>query len=484
MGYLLVNTLLCVTNVTMAKLSNPAARFGWMAAANIALAVFLGIRNTPLASLTKHTYNDLNVLHRVIGYTVIAQVILHTIFYIMRFGAKNRWDIFINRPNLEGIFSGVGTLILLSGLLRHRGYETFLISHILGAVATILFAGLHRPAWRQKIPIIMIAAAIMWLLDRLIRVGSLLRNLHESKATLYSLPNGGIRLVLNGKHAKGTVPGTYVFVWIPSIGLTQTHPFTVVGNTKLGLEMVIKAHRGFTQDIYKYAVSNPGSAVKASFEGPYGSLPSLEHYDRIIFIAGGSGAAFTFGLVNTLLETSGPGSSQLVTFLWSVRNKENLTWFSRHLDNLSSHLSTRVSMTLYVTEEFNFPPYQDFPGNTTPDLGATEASFSQIPQGAAVESLRLAPTASRLTQHTLCSRLPWDDASNVAELDIKYGINYERLRVREAILGAIQHMGTNQRVLVAACGPESMMQDVRAATGDCIRSNGPSVDVHCENFNW
>ncbi|KAH6889671.1 hypothetical protein B0T10DRAFT_606198 [Thelonectria olida] len=481
-AYLMLNIALCVTNVTMAKMSNPAARFGWMTAANITLAVFLGLRNSPLGILTSHTYNRLNVLHRVVGYTAIAQMILHAIFYMMRFGSKHRWDVFLNRPNLEGSISGVGMLVLLFGLLRHRGYEAFVISHIMGSFITILFAGLHRPVWRHKIPIIMMVAAGLWIFDRLVRAVTLFSNLYKTKAALYPLPKGGIRLVVRAQ-LKKFKPGTHASVWIPGIRAMQTHPFTVVSSTASGLEMVIKSHRGFTKDIYNYATLSPGSPISASVEGPYGSLPNLEHFDRIVLIAGGSGGAFTFGLANTLLSNLEPGSPRLVDFFWSVRSKENLTWFARSLDDLSSYPSN-IRVALHVTELPNITtPYRDYsPGSSTPALIAAGDFLPQIGQGGTVESLhRLVLDSSLAWQRNTPLRSEEFDSIH---LDAKFNIKYERLRVREAVYDVVQSMGINQRVLIAACGPQSMMNDVMAAAGKCISSDGPSVEVHCENFEW
>lgn len=41
------------------------------------LAIFLGLKHTPLSALAGKTYRDLNYLHRSCGYTTVAEVILH-----------------------------------------------------------------------------------------------------------------------------------------------------------------------------------------------------------------------------------------------------------------------------------------------------------------------------------------------------------------------------------------------------------------------
>ena len=44
---------------------------------NLALVVFLGLKNTPLSPLAGKSYDSINVLHRVCGYTTILYMVLH-----------------------------------------------------------------------------------------------------------------------------------------------------------------------------------------------------------------------------------------------------------------------------------------------------------------------------------------------------------------------------------------------------------------------
>ncbi|KAK7432090.1 hypothetical protein QQZ08_001380 [Neonectria magnoliae] len=170
--YLVMNVALSFVYVDLSKLSNLASRLGWVAAANITLSVFFGLRNTPLALFSTYSYNRLNVLHRAVGYTAIGLTALHAVIYMVHFNSRHRWNIFIERPNLEGSIAGVGMLILLLGTLRQFGYEIFYLTHIVGCIVTILFTALHRPFWIETIPIIMVVAAALWGLDRLIRANT------------------------------------------------------------------------------------------------------------------------------------------------------------------------------------------------------------------------------------------------------------------------------------------------------------------------
>lgn len=50
--------------------------------ANLALVIFLSLKNTPLGFLTSYSYERLQPLHQVAGYTTIACWFMHTVVYL------------------------------------------------------------------------------------------------------------------------------------------------------------------------------------------------------------------------------------------------------------------------------------------------------------------------------------------------------------------------------------------------------------------
>lgn len=49
---------------------------------------------------------------------------------------------------------------------------------------------------------------------------------------------------------------------------------------------------------------------------------------------------------------------------------------------------------------------------------------------------------------------------------------------------AVNTTPPNQRVLVAGCGPDTLMRVIRDTTAKLIRTDGPAVELHCEQFGW
>jgi NAD(P)H-flavin reductase len=159
----------------------------------------------------------------------------------------------------------------------------------------------------------------MWTLDRLVRLGRLLYNLVNNSVTFYPLPYRGTRLVLKKPGMAAALPGSHCFLWIPRLRLYENHPFTIVSNDSSGLELVMKSHEGFTKTVGGFASRNPRASLWASIDGPYGSLPDVSNYDKLILIAGGSGAAFAFGVMNRIMMQREKLAIQSIEFVWAVR---------------------------------------------------------------------------------------------------------------------------------------------------------------------
>lgn len=286
----------------------------------MAVCTALGLKNTPLVSLASISPAQLNTLHRIVGYAAALLAVLHATLYTMHFYREGKLGKLLETENLEGIGAGLGMVVLFLAIYRHRGYETFLASHMIGFVAVVILTALHRPAWSKKMPYAMMFIGGLWLSDRIVRALRLTLNLINNSVTLTPLPEGGTRMVLK-KPRSGRVnsPGLYYYVWIPAVSLLQTHPFTVIAPNQDGLELVTKARGGFTSVAYEMAVKHPGKAFWASVDGPYGLLPEVKLYDKIILIAGGSGAAFTFGLMNRMREELEDTQKTPIEFMWTIQ---------------------------------------------------------------------------------------------------------------------------------------------------------------------
>ncbi|KAK1625522.1 ferric reductase NAD binding domain-containing protein [Colletotrichum phormii] len=449
-----VNIVMSFHHVDKEKMSNFAARFGWMSTANMALCVFFGLKNTLLGVLTGHSYERLNFFHR----------------------RQNRWSTLLEVQNWEGIGAGLAMLLLLMGLARNFGYEWFYVSHMVGFLLAIIFTGLHRPYWIWKIPVAMVFIAAIWGLDRLIRGSRMLYNLVNNSATIYRLPDNGVRLVIK-KPLSGATPGSHCFVWIPGVRPFQTHPFTIVSNTPHGgLELVLSSYDGFTKALHDRANTEAGTTVWASVDGPYGAFSNPKKHDKVVLIAGGSGATFTFGLATNLLQHLESESHKRVDFIWAVRKRENLEWFTDHLQSLSQH-GAGVNVLFHITREGSVASLSELS-----ELNVSSPTSLKSPKEK-VEALLPEPGTEQ-SKETLPSTVAVPQGDRSLGLEGLCDIKFDKLRAGEAITQTLQSAAPGQRVLIAACGPQSLTEIVQNAAAHCIASGEISIEVHCENFGW
>jgi predicted ferric reductase len=285
----------------------------------MALIVFLALKNTPLAFLTAYSYERLNILHQAAGYCTVFSGLLHAVVSLATLSQANALKIMLLRPQVMGIVAGFTLLIILTTALtlRKRYYEVFYGVHVIMFMLIMISLGLHRPYLGLKAVYVFIFTACIWALDRLYRIVKISSLALGNTATINPLPHGGVRVVVRRTPWRA-VSGSHVFLWVPKIRAVETHPFTIVSTNPL--ELVISAHDGFTKDLLSFASENPGAVLRASCDGPYGTLPNFSKFDHVVLVAGGSGASFTFGTALSLIRKMDKLTKKpVIHFIWIIR---------------------------------------------------------------------------------------------------------------------------------------------------------------------
>ncbi|KAI2624866.1 ferric reductase NAD binding domain-containing protein [Hypoxylon sp. NC1633] len=490
LAYVALNALFSFWRVDFSQMTNIASRFGWMATGNMVLVVFLALKNTPLAFLTAYSYERLNVLHQISGYATMLYAILHACIYTAYFIGANRISTLQEDVVTAGIILGFAMLfsVLAGMIVRRFNYELFYVIHVALFIVIVVTLGLHRPSFNpdQGLYATVIIGAL-WFADRLIRFCRLLYNSVNNEASIYALPDGGTRLVVK-KPILLARPGKHCYVWLPKIRAFETHPFTIVASDPL--ELIINAYDGFTRDLYKHALENPGASLKVSVEGPYGTLPDPLDFDKVVLVAGGSGATFTFGIAADMLRRMTETSKQQIDFIWAVKGHDNLTWFTQHLSNLRNTVhAPKIALKVHLTRLAATSS-----GNR--DNSLARPSESGVSSNIGPSSLEKGPEYSTASAMASSSATPYeserDEKDSMSHVELPSATasttNLPIVRGRPdtetEIRNAVQSLGKDQRVLIAACGPNSLTRVVRDVAASYIRVDGPAVEVHCEQFGW
>ncbi|KAL0942184.1 ferric reductase transmembrane component 5 [Colletotrichum truncatum] len=498
--YVLINIVLAVTYLddsVLPYLTVFGARAGWLAIANILFVIFLSMKNTPLGYLTAWSYERLNVLHQIAGYVTMALIILHGATYSSYFIQSGNLARLRVHEEIYGIASGFTflTLVLAGAIVRLWYYELFYILHVSFFAISMVLVGLHQPEMTKKIIVITVLGMGFWLFDRILRFIRVVFYSFNNTATLHPLPHGGTRVVLK-KAPLLANSGEHCFLWIPKIRAFEMHPFTIASMDPL--EFVINSYDGFTSDLHEYASCNPGTTVKASVEGSYGTFPDAVDYDKIVMIAGGSGASFTFGTALNLLKRIKQGSKHSIVFVWMVKDPARLEWFSSSLATIRHALNSSVE--LYVTRSPGSQTLsQDNATQVDRSRSGTFSSEASTPFTTSPEKFDITHAPKQPPKVLTRSVSDPEKSGSESELatpvtpvqQVEMGphifgipINYGRPDVSKIISKAIEETPSNQRVLIMGCGPESLMTQIRNTTALNIRTSGPAVELHCEQFGW
>ncbi|KAJ5770256.1 uncharacterized protein N7511_002307 [Penicillium nucicola] len=465
--YWSINLILTVTNVDLTLLTDVGKRLGWISIANLVLLVFLALKNTPLAPLAATSYEKLRPLHKVAGYTCIFTSCVHAAVYLSAWSLKGNLGDMAEAANFSGAIAGTAMVIIGISTITyfmHGYYEIFYLLHVVMFILIMITVGMHRPKFSTSTLIIVIFTASLWTLDRIIRGAKLAWNFFGNHATITALPDKALRVKLSRR--LNCTAGSHAFLWVPAIRWTESHPFTLLSPNPT--EFVIRVYDGFTRDLYKIAQQTPGKALRCSVDGGYGQVPNFKVFDRVLLVAGGSGASFTFAIALDLIQTS-TKSVKAIDFIWIVRETDSLEWFSQEVKQLESHPS--VNVLIHVTRA------TDLSGAS---LSNTPESYSEK-SSVKDSSLPIEPSPQPSPIH--------DIEKSAVELTTKTTPSINEIRpgrpnIGKVIADAVASSKTDDRIIIGACGPSQLMSALREAAFCDSYHDGPSLTLYTEEFQW
>lgn len=141
----------------------------------------------------------------------------------------------------------------------------------------------------------------------------------------------------------------HVFITVPSMSrshIIQAHPFTIAsaaphpGDHEVRMDLLIRAQEGFSRDLLNAARLHKRLTVR--IDGPYGSSHArdvLEGSELALLVAGGSGIAVCWPLVQHLLNITRSSDTDLATtrslrrqkivLVWIIHEGAHLSWLGR-----------------------------------------------------------------------------------------------------------------------------------------------------------
>ncbi|KAK6430924.1 ferric-chelate reductase Frp1 [Oleoguttula sp. CCFEE 5521] len=347
-------------------------RAAWVSVTQIPFIYLLSCKFNPISLLTGVSYVRLNWLHRWSARTVFLTIIVHWAYFFREWVLSDlvKWE-FQLMPMVKygfGAWAVIGWMTLTGfGFFRALNHELFVVQHICAAAALLWLLYVHVPAYAQyNIWLSVAFVAFDWLARIMLGV---LRNTHilswrtvkaaGYSATAEALPGNMTRLTIF--HADFTwKAGQHIHLSMPTLRPFEVHPFTISNtaipapsNSTNTLELMIRAHSGFTRSLHNAARKDAltGKKRRVFINGPWGMPPDLRHFETVVLIACASGASYITPILQRLVTHTGCVAKLHVH--WIIRSAQHLTWFESSLRDAlrkAQLRGMRLQITVHVTQ--------------------------------------------------------------------------------------------------------------------------------------
>ncbi|KAI9847423.1 MAG: hypothetical protein M1838_000918 [Thelocarpon superellum] len=421
-----------------ALIAEVRGRAGVLAVVNMIPLFILAGRNNPLIKMLRVSFDTYNLLHRWMGRIVVLEAIVHMFAWGANQVSADGWSsigaAISGRPSFQygsvGVTAMMIILIQSPSAIRHAFYETFLHIHQAMALAAVIGVYFHLDLDHlPQLPYIKAVIAI-WALDRSIRFLRVWYRCFSwqkgwTTVKVQVLPGEACRVSFEMRRPWTFRPGCHAFVYLPSISLHQSHPFSVawsderpasptaqeleklprtrsdllpissssssssssttipssLGRTNTTVSLVIHKRTGMTATLYNRALASPNQTLtlRGALEGPYGGLESLHSYGTVMLFAGGIGITHQVSHVRDLVSSHSQGliATRKVILVWTVRATEHLEWVRPWMDIILAMPGRRalLKILLFVTKprsarEIISPSatVQMYPGRPQPEV--------------------------------------------------------------------------------------------------------------------
>ncbi|KAI5847791.1 ferric reductase NAD binding domain-containing protein [Morchella snyderi] len=394
-GYVVGNIIFSLHKIdwdgeTTAILGEIRNRTGVLSTVNLVPLFLLAGRNNPLIQLMGISFDTYNLVHRWLGRIVVTEAFTHSACWAAAKVMKGGWapvgaaiqgSVFI-QMGFVGTCAFVFLMCHSPSSLRHAFYETFLFLHIVAAAVALGGLWVHLDYKKYRWLVYVKIAIALWVFDRSVRLFRIIyRNIGKrmTTATVEILPGEAIRVTLKLARPWKFRAGQHVYLYVPSVGLWTSHPFTIAWGEQLQqnhkmdderlsfhrqdlmhigektMSLVIRRRTGFTNALFNKADATPNKVItlRALAEGPYGKVDSLASYGTVVLVAGGVGITHPVPHIRDLVEgyAKGTVATKRIVLVWVVQSPEHLEWIRPWMTDILAMERRRevLEIQLFVT---------------------------------------------------------------------------------------------------------------------------------------
>ncbi|KAK2757215.1 hypothetical protein FQN54_004729 [Arachnomyces sp. PD_36] len=394
-GILAMNVTLCTTSIAYPLPQSDVLgvirnRTGTICVVNMIPLFVMAGRNNPLIRMLNVSFDTWNLLHRWLGRIVVLEALAHVLCWMIDDVREDGWAaVQAAITHSSFIMSGFVAMVCFFFLmvhspsaLRHAFYETFLHLHIAVVMVSLGFLWVHLNDYHQQN--YLLSAIVIWAFERFIRLALLAyHNVGNggTSATVEALPGDAMRITLKMARPWKFRPGQHLYLYLPSVGLWTSHPFTVAWSEaeeqmtdekglvmsrqdvlalqKTTMSLVVRRRTGVTDKLFERVNKSVGGRISlgALAEGPYGAHHSLKSYGTVMMFAGGVGITHHVAFVRQLVAgyTEGMVAARRITLVWIIQSPEHLEWIRPWMTTILGMEKRRdiLKIMLFITRPRN-----------------------------------------------------------------------------------------------------------------------------------
>ncbi|KAF2964838.1 hypothetical protein GQX73_g8754 [Xylaria multiplex] len=453
-------------------------RNAWVTVTQVPLLYLLASKTNMIGLIIGTSHERLNWLHRWVARTMFVTATVHGFHF---------WAEWVHYDIVQDELETLSTIVPYGlgawGILlwmtitsfkpfRSMAYEFFIIQHILAAVIFLYVVYVHIPV-AARYNVWFAVAAISF--DRACRLILLVwqnvkfkpkktccRRSHRfgHQTQLTAVGDSITVLTLSNIHFEWSA-GQHLYIWIPRIGVLETHPYTIATSHPLpgtcicnSIQLVVRSHNGFSKRLHRFAqkaeASSKKETVRAFVIGPYGRPPRWNIFETLILISASTGASFTLPILESLLESKATNCTKRVDFLLAAKQGEEIEFYLERLhEAIDKAQSVGLDLTVHIAVTGN---------GQLGTLGSLSTSSStNIEKGTLVRDGETAAGAASIPMSGLAPRKRLSQSS----IDSHIFHSAARPDVANFIRGAVEATGGETGVVV--CGGQSLVARVRTS---------------------
>jgi NAD(P)H-flavin reductase len=333
-------------------------RNAWISVSQVPLVYLLAAKSSIIGYIVGSSHERLNWLHRWVSRTLLLTVTVHGGFFMAEWVRAD--FVKLELEMMPMVKYGIGawsilvwTFITSLSPLRSMAYEIFVLQHIAAAAVFLWLLWVHVPSYANYNVWLAIAAiSFDWILRMLLAAYRNIRLRRAPSCNGTKMLGHKVEVRVAGSDVTAVTikdvhlswkPGQHLYLWLPRLGLFESHPFTIATPYKTSkgchcneIQLAVKVQAGFSRRIHRYAQrtqESPNRSLVGFIAGPYGVPPKWEAYETLILISASTGASFTLPILESNLDNHGTICTQRIKFLLVVRQRSHIDYYVKRLSD-------------------------------------------------------------------------------------------------------------------------------------------------------